>query len=219
MKKIFVAALAVVAISFASCDNKAQKAVENAADSTQVVAGDASAAADEIISALSEQIEKKDAGALQSTLESIKAKIAEYISTNPEVAKEYLSKVQGFLKDNAESIKSAVGNNAAVSSLIDGIAAVPSESVDALVGAGDALKALGIDASAKTDAAVEGAKDAAAEKVNEAVEGAKEAAAEKVNEAKDAAAEKVNEAKDNAKQKAGEAVDKAAAGVKGKLGL
>ena len=218
MKKVFVAAIAVVAISFASCGSKTEQAAD-AADSTEVVANDASAAADEIISALSEQIEKKDASALQATLESIKAKIAEYISTNPEVAKEYLGKVQGFLKDNAESIKAAVGNNAAVSSLIDGIAAVPSESVDALVGAGDALKALGIDASAKTDAAVEGAKDAAAEKVNEAVEGAKEAAAEKVNEAKDAAAEKVNEAKDNAKQKAGDAVDKAAAGVKGKLGL
>ena len=46
MKKIFVAAIAVVAISFASCNPKTQKAAD-AVDSTEVVANDASAAAEE----------------------------------------------------------------------------------------------------------------------------------------------------------------------------
>ena len=37
MKKILVMALAVVAISFASCGNKAQQKVEEVADSTEAV--------------------------------------------------------------------------------------------------------------------------------------------------------------------------------------
>ena len=88
MKKLFFMALAVVAISFASCGNKAQQKVEEAVDSTEAVVEDVNAAADEAISALTEQIEKNDASALQTTLESIKAKIASFIAANPELAKE-----------------------------------------------------------------------------------------------------------------------------------
>ena len=169
------------------------------------------AAADEAISALTEQIEKNDASALQTTLESIKAKIASFIAANPELAKEYLGKVQNFLKENADKIKAVVGDNAAISSLVAGITALPSESVDALMGAGDALKALGIDATNAAADAVEGAKDA--------VEGAADAAADAVKDAKDAAVDKANEAVDNAKEKAGEAIDNAADKAKEKLGL
>lgn len=211
MKKILVMALAVVAISFASCGNKAQQKVEEVADSTEAVVEDVNAAAEEAISALSEQIEKKDAGALQTALEAIKAKVASFIAANPELAKEYLGKVQGFLKENADKIKAVVGDNAAINSLVAGITALPTESVDALMGAGDALKALGIDATAKAADAVEGAKDA--------VEGAADAAADAVKDAKDAAVDKANEAVDNAKEKAGEAIDNAAADAKKKLGL
>ena len=193
MKKILVMALAVVAISFASCGNKAQQKVEEVADSTEAVVEDVNAAAEEAISALSEQIEKKDAGALQTALEAIKAKVASFIAANPELAKEYLGKVQGFLKENADKIKAVVGDNAAINSLVAGITALPTESVDALMGAGDALKALGIDATAK--------------------------AADAVKDAKDAAVDKANEAVDNAKEKAGEAIDNAAADAKKKLGL
>lgn len=97
MKKILVMALAVVAISFASCGNKAQQKTEEVVDSTEAVVEDVNAAAEEAISALSEQIEK-DAGALQTALEAIKAKVASFIAANPELAKEYLGKVQGFLE-------------------------------------------------------------------------------------------------------------------------
>ena len=111
---------------------------------------------------------------------------------------------RAFLKENADKIKSVIGDNAAVSSLVDGIAAIPSESVDALTGAGDALKALGIDLTEKAGDAVEGAKDAAAD----AVEGAK-----------DKAEEISNEVKENVKEKVGDAIDKGAADAKKKLGL
>ena len=199
MKKILVLALAMVAISFASCGNKAQKNAEEIIDSTEAVVEDVNAAADEAIAALSEQIEKNDASALQTALEAIKAKVASFIAANPELAKEYLGKVQGFL----------------ISSLVDGISNLPSESVDALMGAGDALKALGIDATAKAADAVEGAVEGA----KDAVEGAKDAAVDAVKDAKDAAVNKANEAVEGAKEKAGEAIDKAASDAKKKLGL
>lgn len=215
MKKILVLALAMVAISFASCGNKAQKNAEEIIDSTEAVVEDVNAAADEAIAALSEQIEKNDASALQTALEAIKAKVASFIAANPELAKEYLGKVQGFLKENADKIKAVIGDNAAISSLVDGISNLPSESVDALMGAGDALKALGIDATAKAADAVEGAVEGA----KDAVEGAKDAAVDAMKDAKDAAVNKANEAVEGAKEKAGEAIDKAASDAKKKLGL
>jgi hypothetical protein len=211
MKKLFVFAFAAIAISFASCvNNKPAQAPEEVIDSVEAEI-DAQAEAEASINALKENMEAKDASAFQTALEAIKAKVASFIAANPELAKEYLGKVQGFLKENADKIKAVVGDNAAINSLVAGITALPTESVDALMGAGDALKALGIDATAKAADAVEGAKDA--------VEGAADAAADAVKDAKDAAVDKANEAVDNAKEKAGEAIDNAAADAKKKLGL
>jgi hypothetical protein len=216
MKKFFVMAVAALAMTFASCvNNKPAQAPEEVIDT---VAIDAQAEADASISALKEKMEAKDAGAFQAALEAIKAKVAEFIAKNPAIAQEYLAKVQGFLKENADAIKSFVGSNAAVSSLVDGIAAIPSESVEKLTGATEALKALGIDAAALAGNAVDGAKDAVEGAADAAVEGAKDAvdgAKDAVDGAKDAAADKVNEAKD----KAGAAIDNAAADAKKKLGL
>lgn len=214
MKKLFVFAFAAIAISFASCvNNKPAQAPEEVIDSVEAEI-DAQAEAEASINALKENMEAKDASAFQTALEAIKAKVAEFIAKNPAIAQEYLAKVQGFLKENADAIKSFVGTNAAVASLVDGIAAIPSESVEKLTGATEALKALGIDAASLAGNAVEGAKDAV-EGAVDAAGNVKDAAAEKVNEAKDAAAEKVNEAKD----KAGAAIDNAAADAKKKLGL
>ncbi|MBR5656076.1 MAG: hypothetical protein IKW98_05270 [Prevotella sp.] len=218
MKKFFMMAIAVAAMTFASCGNKTEKPVEEAIDSVAVLAEEANAAAEDAISQLSATLEQKDASALQTALEAIKAKVAEFIAVNPGIAKEYISKVQNFLKENAEAVKAVVGTNATISGLVDGIAALPTESVEALTGATDALKALGIDASnfvkdAASDAvdaaadAVEGAKDAAA--------GAVDAAGKAVDNAKDAASNAVEGAKDAA----GKAVDNAADATKKALGI
>lgn len=209
MKKVFFMALAAVGLMFASCTNKpAQAPVEEAIDSTEVALQEANAAADEVIAQLSEAT---DATGIQSALEAVKAKVAEFIAKNPEIAKEYLAKVQGFLKDNADKIKGLVAGNAAVAGLLDTVNAIPSDTVDALLGAGDALKGLGIDAASLAGKAVDAAGDA--------VEGAKDAAVDAVNDAKDAAVEKAADAVEGAKDKAGEAVDKAADGAKKALGI
>ena len=205
MKKVFMMALAAAAITLSSCGNKTNVPNESEiVDSTEVALNEANTAADEVIAQLTQNIEAKDASALQNALEAVKAKVSEFLASNPEIAKEYLAKVQNFLKENTDKIKAVVGDNAAVASLVDGIANIPSESVDALTGAGDALKALGIDLTQQAGDAVEGAKDA--------VEGA-------AADAKESAEKKADELTDEVKKNVGDAVDKAAADAKKKLGL
>ncbi len=197
MKKILLAVMAVAAIGFTSCGNKTQQAdAETAAvDSVAIVDSIAQGAAQETIDALSADLEANDASKLQATLEGIKAKIAEIVKNNPEVAKEYVVKVQTFLKENADKVKALVGDNAAVAAALSAVTDIePANVVNGL------LEQVG-------DAATE-AKDAAVDAANQ-----------KANEAKEAAEEKANEAKEAAKQKANEAIDNAAASAKSKLGL
>ena len=193
MKKILLAVMAVAAIGFTSCGNKTQQA--EAVDSVAIVDSLATGAAQETIDALSADIEAQDAGKLQATLESIKANIAEIVKNNPEVAKEYVAKVQSFLKENADKLKAVIGDNAVAAAALSAVTEIEPESV-----VSGLLEQVG-------DAATE-AKDAAVEAVNE-----------KVDEANQAAEEKAQEAKDAAKAKANEAIDDAAAAAKKKLGL
>ena len=197
MKKILLAVMAVAAIGFTSCGNKTQQAdAETAAvDSIAIVDSIAQGAAQETIDALTADLEANDASKLQATLEGIKAKIAEIVKNNPEVAKEYVVKVQTFLKENADKVKALVGDNAAVAAALSAVTDIePANVVNGL------LEQVG-------DAATE-AKDAAVDAANQ-----------KVEEAKQAAEEKANESKEAAKQKANEAIDNAAASAKSKLGL
>ena len=121
--------------------------------------------------------------------------VTSVVKNNPEVAKEYVVKVQTFLKENADKVKALVGDNAAVAAALSAVTDIePANVVNGL------LEQVG-------DAATE-AKDAAVDAANQ-----------KVEEAKQAAEEKANEAKEAAKQKANEAIDNAAASAKSKLGL
>ena len=197
MKKILLAVMAIAAIGFTSCGNKTQQAdAETAAvDSVAIIDSIAQGAAQETIDALSADLEANDVSKLQATLESIKVKIAEIVKNNPEVAKEYVVKVQNFLKENADKVKALVGDNAAVAAALSAVTDIePASVVNGL------LEQVG-------DAATE-VKDAAVDAANQ-----------KVEEAKQAAADKANEAKEAAKEKANEAIDNAAASAKSKLGL
>ena len=200
MKKILFV-IAVAAFTFASCGNKTN-APEAVVDSTEVIAEEANAAADEAIANISQLLDGQDVNAFQAAIEAIKAKAAELVAINPEIAKEYVAKVQNFLKENADKVKAFVGDNAAVNAAVSALTAVSAEDVVSgfLSTVGDAA-----------NNAVEGAKDA--------VEGAKDAASQAVEDAKNAAVDKANEAVESAKEKAGAAVDDAAAAAKKKLGL
>ncbi len=185
MKKILLAVMAVAAISFTSCGNKTQAVAEETVDSAAIVDSLANEAADATIAALSEQIEANDANKLQEVIETIKVKVAELLKTNPEIAQEYVAKVQNFLKENADKVKAVIGDNAAAAAAIAAITDVEPQSV-----VNGLLETVG---QAATDV-----KDAAVDAANAQVDAAKAAVEEKANEAKDAAKEKANEAIDNA---------------------
>ena len=204
MKKILLAVMAVAAIGFTSCGNKTQQA--EAVDSVAIVDSLASAAAQADIDAISALLNGGDATKLQEALAAVKEKIATLIKENPEVAKEYVAKVQTFLKDNADKVKAVVGDNAAVQTAVSAI--TETEPTDIVNGF---LTSVG-------DAATE-VKDAAVDAANQQVDAAKQAVEDKANEVKDAADKKVQETKDAAKQKANDAIDNAAKDVKKGLGL
>ena len=193
MKKILFAVMAMVAIGMTSCGNKTQQG--EAADSTAVeqVAGDEDAQS--TIDQLSALIKEGDATKLQEALESVKAKIAELIKQNPDAAKEYVAKVQTFLKENVDKIKGVAGDNAAVQAAVSALTDADPESV------------------------VNGLLQQVGETANAAADSVKGAAKQAVDNAKEAAKQKADDAKDAAKEKAAGAIDDAAAAAKKKLGL
>ena len=186
--------MAVAAIGFTtSCGNKTQQA--EAVDSVAIVDSLASVAADGTISALAGGLDGKDANKFQEALATVKEKIASLLKENPEVAKEYVAKVQTYLKENADKIKELAGENAAIVSAVEAVTAIEPASV------------------------VSGVLNAVDEKANEVKDAAVDAANQKVEEGKQAIEDKANEVKDAAKQKANDAIDNAANDVKKGLGL
>ena len=204
MKKIILAVMAVAAIGFTSCGNKTQQA--EAVDSVAIIDSLAGAAAQTDIDAISALLNGGDATKLGEALAAVKEKIAKLIKENPEVAKEYVAKVQNFLSENSEKIQAVVGQNETVQIAVNAL--TEAEPDDIIKGF---LTSVG-------DAATE-VKDAAVDAANEQVDAAKKAVNDKANEAKDAADKKVQETKDAAKQKANDAIDNAAKDVKKGLGL
>ena len=204
MKKILLSVMAVAAIGFTSCGNKTQQG--EAVDSVAIVDSIATGAAQETIDALSADIEAGDVSKLQATLESIKTSVAQLLKENPDVAKEYVAKVQTFLKENADKVKAVVGDSEAAAAAVSAITEMDPDAV-----VNGLLEQVG---NAASDV-----KDAAAEAANEKLEEAKDAANQKVEEAKNAANQKAEEAKNAAKEKANEAIDNAAASAKKKLGI
>ena len=205
MKKIVLAVMAIAAIVFtASCGNKTQQA--EAVDSVAIVDSLASAAAQGDIDAISGLLNGGDATKLQEALAAVKEKIATLIKENPEVAKEYVAKVQTFLKENADKVKAVVGDNAAAATALSAITeTAPADIVNGFL-------------STVGDAATD-AKDAAVDAANNAKDAAVDAANQAVEDGKKAVEDKANEVKDAAKQKANDAIDNAAKDVKKGLGL
>ena len=193
MKKIVFVVMAVAAIGFTSCGNKTQQA--EAVDSVAIVDSLAGAAAQGDIDAISALLNGGDATKLGEALAAVKEKIAKLIKENPEVAKEYVAKVQNFLSENSEKIQAVVGQNETVQVAVNAL--TEAEPDDIIKGF---LTSVG-------DAATE-VKDAAVDAANEQVDAAKKAAEDKANEVKE-----------NAKQKTGEAIDNAAQDIKKGLGL
>ena len=196
MKKIVL--FACVAFALASCGNKAASTEAEVQEDSVVVNLVLPADAEEVTSAL----ETKDPAKIEAALTTAKDVYAKLVEEGKvEEAKKYALKIQEFIANNSESIKSA-SNNATIASLVDGIKNLPTS---AEATAADAVAAVKADAKTVGDAA-KGAAEAAA---TNAANSAKAAADAKVNEAKSAAESKVNEAQQKAAGKVNEAADKA----------
>ena len=190
MKKIFLAIMAVAAITFTACNGTAKGGAETdsiAADAeaeTEVVAEETNVEdADATVSALSAAVAASDSEKTQSLLQKAQEYIAKLQSEGKiEEAKAYLAKIQQFLADNEEKIAEYTSGNETLAGIVSAVKAIP---VDAAAVAADAKST--VDAAAAD-------------------------AAQKANEAAAAATDK-------AKEEAGKAVDKAASDIKGKLGL
>lgn len=224
MKKVFILAFAAAAISFASCDNKPTNTKADAADSiiadlpdTLVTTPDgAAAAALSTIEELTAKIEAKDASAIQAALQKAQTNAAEFLKNDPDLAKQYLTKVQEFVKTNADKIKAAVGDNAIVNGLMTTLTTANADEVVTKFTEG--ISALGADAdAAAADAAAKA--EALKESVEKAPDAVKEAAKQQVETVKEDVKAKADAKVEEGKQKAGAAIDKAASDVKGKLGL
>ena len=161
MKKLLFAIAAVIAIGFTACTNKTQAPAETTeAEEVATFNVDDEAAAS--INALSEQIQAQDADKFKQVLEGIQEKIKGIIANNPEIAKEYIIKIQDFLKENADKIKSFVGDNETVND-------------DAKKSLKDKAKELKDKAIEKGNDAIDKAKDKTGEAIDNAANSAKKA--------------------------------------------
>ena len=195
MKKLMMIVMAAMAIGFASCGNKAQQAPADEVVTDSTAAFDVETAINEATAQLSEQIEAKDANKLQQVIEAIQAKVAEILKQNPDAAKEYVTKVQDFLKENAEQIKSFVGENAAAQAAVNALTATPAETiVNGLMQAVDGVKAAGEDAADAAKEAAEGAVNNAKQAGQDAVDAAKQKANEEIDNAANKAADEAKKA-------------------------
>ncbi len=180
MKKLFLAMMAVAAITLTSCLGKTSTPGQ----------GDPQAEApnevSELTNALETQLNSGNGEGFFGLVTNIQEKAIGFIKDNPEKAKEYLGTAQKFLKDNSAKIGELLGkisNTEIAERAQDFIKSVSEQPVDQLLGimgvVGGAQEAVGEQ--------IEGVKDAVGDKIDE-VNGA-------VDEVKGAVDQKVNDVK------------------------
>ena len=193
MKKILLAVMAVAAIGFTSCGgNKTEQG--EAVDSVALIDSLSEEAIQETLDTLNGVIDAKDADKLKEVLEDSKAKVAELVKQNPELAKAYVAKLQKFLKENKDKVSEFAGKTAGTQDAIDAI--ISDESEDGFGGLIGALEDKAETAKKNAEAAANQAKEATKAAAKKQVEDTKAAAKEQANKAIDNAAKNAaNEAK------------------------
>ena len=78
MKKLFLMAIAVMSLAIASCTNGQKANVENPDEAIEAVQTSTDA--------IAQALQNADASALQAAIEAVKAKAAELLAKNPEIA-------------------------------------------------------------------------------------------------------------------------------------
>jgi len=180
MKKLFLAMMAVAAITLTSCLGKTSTPGQ----------GDPQAEApnevSELTKALESQLNSGNGEGFFGLVTNIQEKAIGFVKDNPEKAKEYLGTAQKFLKDNSAKIGELLGkisNTEIAERAQDFIKSVSEQPVDQLLGVmgvvGGAQEAVGEQ--------VDSVKNAVGEKIGEvtgAVDEVKGAVDQKVNDVK-----------------------------------
>lgn len=187
MKKITVFACLLAGLAFAACNgnNKAGKdsAGPTAADSALV---DNETDGNDALNAVKEAFEKKDAQSIQTAIAAFQAQYAQWVAEGKvKEAKDYAARLQSYLKEHEELVKSVTEKAPALSTVIESVKSIP---IDAAEAANEAAQKAAEAAKTKADDIKEKAKDA----VNEKVESGKEEALKKTQEGINKAGETAN---------------------------
>lgn len=128
MKKVFIMAIAVAAMTLTSCNNSktnapkadAEAAMTDSAANESTAAAEAPANADQLVEQLNEKVKAKDGKGLSELLTNAQTKMAELAQKNPQEAQEYITKLQQWMLDNSENLQAALkasGNEAAAEAI------------------------------------------------------------------------------------------------------
>lgn len=233
MKKMFLMLVAVAGMVMTSCDGckkDAEKAAKDGAEKIEEIANEGAEAVDAatLDDELAKGLEANDGEGLKGKIDQAKAFASQLLSEGKgEEAKGIIEKIQNFLSENADKVKSVIGDNEYVQGALDWVKGVNAGElvdkakdalgVDDAAAAGEAAKEAVADKAAASADAVKAAPEAAKEAAQGAVEAGKEAvdaAAEKGNAAIESAKEAVKAAPEAAKEAAAEAVEKGKEAVK-----
>ena len=187
MKKVFLMALAVAAMTISSCNNGKTNAPKANADSdtTESVAADSATTAaaptdaDQLINQLNEKIKAKDEKGVAALLTTAQTKMAELAQKDPKQAQEYIGKIQQWMQSNSKNIQEALkasGNEAAAEAVGKAVDAAskqdPKDVTESLQKAKDAVKNA---TPEQIEAAKKAAKEAAEKMQGKSGEAAKKA--------------------------------------------
>lgn len=210
MKKMYFAALAVAALTFAACGNSTKPA-EEVVDSTEVAVEDVDVNAE--LDAVTAALASNDEAAVTEGVTKVQTIIQKLAAAgNTELAVEYAQKVQEWYNTNKEKVAEVVKNSEVLQKAVEQLPT----SVDAVKAY---LEQVGVSADETIDAAAEqvGAAAEQVDKAKEQINAAKEKIEAAPEQVKAKAEQAATEARDAAKAKAQEEASKAAGKAVDKL--
>lgn len=113
MKKVFIMAIAVTAMTLTGCKDSKTTAPKAGADSTMTDSAatgnrktEATPTADQLIGQLNAKVKANDGKGLATQLATVMKQMEEMSRKDPKKAQEYISKVQQWVLDNGKTIQS-----------------------------------------------------------------------------------------------------------------
>ena len=198
MKKLFAMAAFAASMIFTACTGN--KTVEENLDFEK-------ATPEAVVSALAEKLQTGDATVITTAIEAVQTQLNKLLEgTDVEKVTAYATKIQAFIEENAETLKSFNIDVTPLTAVFDQVKAIPGNAEDAAQDAVDAAQDAAQDA-------IDGAVDAAEGAINDAVDAANKAANDAVDAANKAANDAVdaaNKAVEDGKAKTNDAIQKAA---------